>query len=349
MSLGPLMIDIEGQELTAADREVLRHPLIGGVILFSRNYSDPRQLAALCDAIHALRDPPLLITVDHEGGRVQRFRARFSHLPPARLYGSLYDKEPAASLQFTEQMGWLMAAELRAVGVDMSFAPVVDMDFGASGVIGDRAFHRDPNAVGELARAWVLGMRRAGMAACAKHFPGHGAVTGDSHQMLPVDGRALDEMRQIDEQPYVRLIRLDLQAVMMAHVVYEKVDANPASFSRHWIESELRGKLNFKGAVFCDDLSMQGAAAMGDYPARARAAMAAGCDMLPICNNRTGVESILDNLEIGRQPLSQWRLTRLHGDIQSSWGELLSSHAWRDAQHELRRYHEPEKFTLTGD
>lgn len=349
MSLGPLMVDIEGESLTAEDREILLHPLVGGVILFSRNYSDPEQLAALCETVHVLRDPPLLVAVDHEGGRVQRFRERFSNLPPARFYGALYDREPAAAVQFAGQMGWLMAAELRAVGVDVSFAPVVDLDFGASSVIGDRALHHDPEIVGELGRTWLLGMRRAGMAACAKHFPGHGAVTGDSHLMLPVDSRDLDEIRRRDEQPYVRLMRLELPAVMMAHVVYETLDTVPASFSKRWIDGELRAKLGFKGAVFCDDLTMQGAAVIGDYPERARTALAAGCDMLPVCNNRTGVTEILDELKFTQNPLSLWRLTRLHGTSTASWSDLQSSQQWRDAQRELTRYHEPDKFTLTGE
>src|SRR5690348_12463913 len=185
--IGPLMADVGGLELTAEDRELLRHPLVGGVILFTRNYKDRAQLEALVRDIHALREPRLLVTVDHEGGRVQRFRDGFTVLPPARLYGQLYDQSPKQAMQFTELCGWLLAAELRALDVDLSFAPVVDIDFGTSSVIGDRAFHSDPQVVAELARAWLLGMRRAGMAACAKHFPGHGHVQGDSHLMLPVD------------------------------------------------------------------------------------------------------------------------------------------------------------------
>ncbi|HET7649747.1 MAG TPA: beta-N-acetylhexosaminidase, partial [Gammaproteobacteria bacterium] len=198
------MIDIQGPVLGAEDREILTHPLVGGVILFTRNYADPEQLSALTRELHSLRSPPLLIAVDHEGGRVQRFREQFTELPPARAYGALYDQNPEQGLRFTEQMAWLLASELRAAGVDLSFAPVVDLDMNISTVIGDRALHRDPKAVSELARAWVLGMRRAGMAACAKHFPGHGAVAGDSHHMLPVDNRSLDEIRNRDLKPYQR-------------------------------------------------------------------------------------------------------------------------------------------------
>lgn len=347
MSLGPLMVDFEGQVLTAEDREILSHPLVGGVILFTRNYSDPAQLSELTRTLHEIREPPLLVAVDHEGGRVQRFRQQFSVLPPARMCGVLYDQDSSDGLHFTEQLAWLMAAELRAVGVDLSFAPVVDLDTGVSSVIGDRALHRDPAAVSELARAWVLGMRRAGMAACAKHFPGHGAVAGDSHNMLPTDKRSLDEIRRRDLKPYQRLIRLDLPAIMMAHVLYSEVDENPASLSHYWIETELRREMEFKGAVFCDDLSMRGVAGYGDYLSRAEAALAAGCDMLPVCNNRAGVVEILDSLHVDADPIRQWRLTRLHGRDGGSWEDLLASHEWRDACAELTRYHESENFRLT--
>ncbi|HEX6549074.1 MAG TPA: beta-N-acetylhexosaminidase [Gammaproteobacteria bacterium] len=347
MSLGPLMVDIEGYTLSAEDREILAHPLIGGVILFTRNYADPQQLLALTDELHGLRNPPLLVAVDHEGGRVQRFRAQFTELPPARLCGTLYDQDSALGLRFTEQVAWLMAAELRAAGVDMSFAPVVDIDSGVSSVIGDRALHRDAAVVGELARAWLLGMRRAGMAACAKHFPGHGAVAGDSHTMLPVDVRSLEEIRSCDLKPYERLMRVDLPAVMMAHVVYSEVDDIPASLSPYWIGQELRERLGFNGAVFCDDLSMRGAAGVGDYVARARAALAAGCDMLPVCNNRAGVVAILDALNDRDDPGRQWRLVRLHGRGHFSRDDLIAGREWRDARAELARYHGSDTFSLS--
>lgn len=341
------MVDIEGYTLSAEDREILAHPLIGGVILFTRNYADPQQLLALTDELHGLRNPPLLVAVDHEGGRVQRFRAQFTELPPARLCGTLYDQDSALGLRFTEQVAWLMAAELRAAGVDMSFAPVVDIDSGVSSVIGDRALHRDAAVVGELARAWLLGMRRAGMAACAKHFPGHGAVAGDSHTMLPVDVRSLEEIRSCDLKPYERLMRVDLPAVMMAHVVYSEVDDIPASLSPYWIGQELRERLGFNGAVFCDDLSMRGAAGVGDYVARARAALAAGCDMLPVCNNRAGVVAILDALNDRDDPGRQWRLVRLHGRGHFSRDDLIAGREWRDARAELARYHGSDTFSLS--
>lgn len=346
MSLGPLMVDVAGTALEAEDRELLQHPLVGGVILFARNYADPQQLTALVTAIHALRTPALLVAVDHEGGRVQRFREGFTALPPARLYGQVYDRDAGAALHLTESCAWLLAAELRAVGVDLAFAPVVDLEYGASSVIGDRALHHDPLVVAALSRAWLLGMRRAGMAATAKHFPGHGAVQGDSHHMLPVDGRTLAEIRHRDLPPYERLLRLDLPSVMMAHVVYEQMDALPASLSPRWIAGELRGALGFQGAVFCDDLSMRGAAVVGGYPERAQAALQAGCDMLPVCNNRAGVLEILKNPPRGINPLSPWRLTRLHGRGGDAWPALHASAAWREARAALERYYPAGEFRL---
>lgn len=348
MALGPLMVDIAGTALDAEDREILRHPSVGGVILFTRNYQDPKQLTALADAVHALRTPPLLVAVDQEGGRVQRFRAGFTELPPPRLFGSIHDRDPREAARVAELCAWLMAAELRAAGVDLSFAPVVDLDLGVSSVIGDRAFHADPAVVAELARVWVLGMRRAGMGACAKHFPGHGAVQGDSHHMLPLDGRALDTMRHQDLLPYQRLMHLDLPAIMMAHVVFGQVDTLPASFSHRWIEGELRGNLRFEGAVFCDDLSMRGAEQAGDYLERARAALSAGCDMLPVCNSRDGVIAILDGLKKEANPVSQWRLARLHGRDGLSRDTLRQRTDWRHARHALERHYSGGEFRLGG-
>lgn len=347
MSLGPLMVDVAGKELTAEDRELLQHPLVGGVILFTRNYGDLPQLETLVESIHALREPPLLVAVDQEGGRVQRFRAGFTELPPARLYGRIYDLDPKEAVRVAEQTAWLMAAELRALGVDLSFAPVVDLDYGVSAVIGDRALHPDPEPVAELARAWLLGMRRAGMGACAKHFPGHGAVAGDSHHMLPLDDRPLDIIRRRDLLPYQRLLRLELPSVMMAHVVYSKMDDLPASLSRRWIEDELRAELRFQGAVFCDDLSMRGAEGAGTYLERAKTALAAGCDMLPVCNNRAGAAAILDGLDQTANPVSQWRLARLHGGERVDRQELEASEEWRQARHALAKHYPGGDFKLS--
>lgn len=346
MSLGPLMVDMAGMELSAEDRDLLAHPLVGGVILFTRNYADPAQLTALVESIHALRTPPLLVAVDQEGGRVQRFREGFTALPPPRFFGALYQRDPGASQRLAENSAWLMAAELRAADVDLSFAPVLDLDYGRSAVIGDRAFHHTIKAVSELGRAWLLGMQRAGMAATAKHFPGHGAVAGDSHHTLPVDTRPLEEIRRHDLKPYENLMRLELLSVMMAHVVFSSVDPLPASLSRRWIENELRTRLDFKGVVFCDDLSMRAVATVGDYPERARAALAAGCDMLPVCNNRAGVQAILAELHATAYPMSQWRLARLHGGTPISREDLYASREWREARAELERWQAGDDFRL---
>lgn len=338
MTLGPLMVDIAGLALDAEDREVLQHPRVGGVILFTRNYESPAQLTELCAAIHALRKPPLLIAVDQEGGRVQRFRRDFTILPPARGYGRLFDHDHSHGLSVAGEAGWLMAAELLACGVDLSFAPVLDLDYGVSQVIGDRAFHRHVDAATQLARAFMRGMQRAGMAATGKHFPGHGAIEADSHTDLPVDTRPLEDIQARDLQVFRRLVEADLPAMMMAHVVYPDFDSLPASFSRRWIGDWLRRRLRFEGAVFCDDLSMEGAAGLGGYADRAAAALEAGCDMLPVCNNRNGVIEILDRLRVEEDPVSHLRLARLHG--RSAVGErkaLPTSAAWQAAAEALAR------------
>lgn len=312
MTLGPLMVDVAGTELTAEDRRVLRHPLVGAVILFTRNFESVPQLERLVAEIHAVRTPPLIVTVDHEGGRVQRFRKDYTVLPSNRAIGHVYDQDPEAGRTLAWQCGWLLAAELRATGIDMSFAPCVDLDYGVSEVIGDRAYHRDPEVVARLSDACLQGMRAAGMAASAKHFPGHGAVVADSHKSLPVDRRALEDLAD-DLLPYRRLIANGLPSIMVAHVQFPEVDDAPASFSRRWIQQELRWKLGFTGAVFSDDLSMGGASFAGDVPERARRALAAGCDVLAVCNDRPAVLATLEQLAGAADPLSQVRLARLHG------------------------------------
>ncbi len=311
MSLGPLMVDIAGTELTPDDIEILAHPLVGSVLLFTRNYRSPEQVAALTAAIRAVRTPHLLIAVDHEGGRVQRFREGFTKLPASRPLGRRFEEDRRDGLGLTRSVGWLMASELRNVGVDFSFAPCVDLDYGVSEIIGDRSFHRDPETVASLAAAYMLGMRDAGMAATAKHFPGHGAVVADSHVALPVDRRHLVDMEG-DIRPYRLLIENNLAAVMAAHVVYPAVDSLPASLSRRWISDILRGDLGFHGCVFADDLSMAGAAAFGDVVERARLSVAAGCDVLPICNDRAAVSTVLDHFNPGvADAASQARIVRM--------------------------------------
>jgi len=303
---GPLMIDIAGIELSPLDRERLVHPLVGGVILFSRNYRDREQLTALCAAIHALRTPLLPIAIDHEGGRVQRCREGFTRLPAMRQLGDWWDRDCQEAFTAARSVGFLLATELLACGVDFSFAPVLDLDWGRSGVIGDRSFHSDPQAVTQLAGALIDGLHDAGMACCGKHFPGHGWAEADSHVAIPVDERSLEELAD-DILPY-RSLKLD--AVMPAHVIYPKVDSRPAGFSPVWI-GMLRRELGFDGAIFSDDLSMEGASVAGDIVARASAALDAGCDMLPVCNAPQAVEQLLAVWRPERNEAREQRIARL--------------------------------------
>ena len=295
--LGPLMIDIAGTELTDLDRDRLRHRLVGGIILFSRNYASTEQLTRLCAEIHALRTPRLLIAVDHEGGRVQRFREGFTRLPPMRRLGEVWDERRDEALATARAVGLVLGFELRRRGVDFSFTPVLDLDYGASSVIGDRAFHRDPSVVSELAGSLIDGLHDAGISACGKHFPGHGFVAADSHVAVPVDGRSLERLAE-DMEPYRRL---SLDAVMPAHVIYPEVDERPAGFSPVWL-AKLRDEFAFDGVIFSDDLSMEGASVAGDIVARARAAWNAGCDMLLVCNSPEAVGELLSRWQPGTDP-----------------------------------------------
>ncbi|MBI4739979.1 MAG: beta-N-acetylhexosaminidase [Betaproteobacteria bacterium] len=296
LPLGPLMIDIAGLELSDLDRERLSHPLVGGVILFSRNYRRPEQLVRLTAAIRGLRTPQLLIAIDHEGGRVQRCRDGFTRLPAMRSLGELWDRSPDMAVAAAGDTGYVLAAELRACGVDMSFTPVLDLDWGRSAVIGDRSFHADPSVVTQLAGALIEGLHEAGMAACGKHFPGHGGAEADSHVAVPIDNRSLAELAP-DLEPY-RHLKLD--AVMPAHVIYPQVDSRPAGFSSLWI-GKLRDEFAFGGVVFSDDLSMEGASVAGDIVDRANAARDAGCDMLLVCNSPQSVGELLERWLACRQ------------------------------------------------
>ena len=313
MTLGPVVLDVAGVELTSEDRERLSHPLVGGVILFTRNYESPEQLAALTRGIHTLRSPSLLIAVDHEGGRVQRFREGFTRLPPMRKLGEIWDQSSHRAKQLAHQTGYVLAAELRACGVDFSFTPVLDLDYGSSSVIGDRAFHRNPQAVGELGHSLMVGLREGGMASCGKHFPGHGFVQADSHVAIPVDERSFADLEMDDLIPFKQMIDFGLQAVMPAHVIYPQVDARPAGFSPIWLQEILRKRMGFDGVIFSDDLSMEAASVVGGPVERAEAAFEAGCDMVLLCNNPTSADQLLDGLQWKMPAVSLARLARLHG------------------------------------
>ncbi|MBM4192042.1 MAG: beta-N-acetylhexosaminidase [Gammaproteobacteria bacterium] len=345
MTLGPLMIDLEGTALRPIEREFLQHPLVGSVILFTRNYADPAQLRELVADIHAVRSPALIVGVDHEGGRVQRFREGFSRLPPARRIGHEYDASPRDGLALARILGWLMAAELREAGVDLSFAPCVDLDFGVSEAIGDRAFHADAGVVGELAVAYKHGMRAAGMVATAKHFPGHGAVVADSHYALPIDRRSLVDLEP-DIRPYRLLIENGLAGVMVAHVLYPEIDDVPASASRRWIHGYLRGELRFQGVIFADDLSMAGAAAVGGIVERAECMLEAGCDVLPVCNHRDNVIALLEGWKPADDAGATLRRVGLRGKGSVSSRKLRESLEWSAAQRALEQCAEPPDLKL---
>lgn len=349
MSLGPLMIDIEGLALEARDRELLAHPLVGGVILFSRNYADRAQLASLCHEIHALRNPPLLIAVDHEGGRVQRFRAGFTELPPMARLGEHFARAPQPALALATELGWLMAAELRAVGVDFSFAPVLDLYTATSRVINERAFHSDPEVVGRLAQAFVRGMHAAGMSAVGKHFPGHGTVTADSHHELPIDRRPLSRLRHRDLVPFRLLCAAGIEAIMPAHILFPAVDNVPVGYSKRWLSEVLRGELGFQGAIFSDDLSMSGAAIGHSHLERAHHALDAGCDICLVCNDRPAVEQLLGQLVVPPQPLSLVRLMRMHGRHALGESELAADPRHAQARHAVARLAAAPSLELGDD
>ncbi len=308
--MGPLMVDLAGEVLTQEERQVLAHPAVGGIILFARNYRSPAQVRGLVASIRSAADRPVLVAIDQEGGRVQRMRSGFSLLPPARELGDAYDRDPAAGRELARARGRLLALELAAVGIDFSFAPVVDLDYGRSAVIGDRALHRDAEVVADLGMAFVAGARAGGMACVAKHFPGHGWVAADSHEEMPVDSRDYASLGA-DLLPFERLIAEGVGAVMTAHVQYVAVDAATPCYSERWLSEELRERMRFTGAIFADDLSMHGAAQAGGLRERAAAAIEAGCDMLPVCNDPQGVRELLDGWTPKSTPGAEERLATL--------------------------------------
>jgi len=335
MSLGPIMMDLRGTTLEDDERKLLLHPLVGGVIYFSRNYESPEQIAALSKEIHGLREPRLLIAVDHEGGRVQRFQDGFTRLPALQLVGECYSSDKKAGLKLAEKAGWLMAIELRAVDIDFSFAPVLDVSKGVSQVIGDRSFHSDPECVAELSKAYMHGMRDAGMAAVGKHFPGHGAVKEDSHLVIPFDRRRFEDIQMDDMVSFERLIHAGLAGIMPAHVIYPEVDNKPAGFSSIWLRNILRQQLGFQGVIFSDDISMAGAEVVGGYVDRAHCAIAAGCDMVLICNNQDAAIEVLDNLKVDPDPASQSRLIRMHGKHEIDIAKLKNDEVWQAVSTEI--------------
>jgi beta-N-acetylhexosaminidase len=331
---GPVMFDLRSTQIEHDEIEKLRHPRAGGIIFFTRNFENIEQIADLTAAIRAVRKD-ILIAVDHEGGRVQRFREGFSRIPAAAKYAMLGTDDQD---QQAELMGWLMAMELRAVDIDFSFAPVLDVDSGISEVIGDRSFARDPAVATRLALAFRRGMARAGMASVGKHFPGHGGVALDSHLALPIDTRDFSEILARDLVPFKALIDDGLEGIMPAHVVYAKVDDHPAGFSRHWIQTVLRGELSYDGAVFSDDLSMAGAKFAGDHKQRAEYALEAGCDMVLVCNQSDVVGDVLESLEAYVPSKRPDRLLRMKGRFPVDRKSMIESPQWQFAHTQALQY-----------
>ncbi len=329
---GPAVVDVLGSVLTDEDQERLSQPAAGAVILFSRNYENTEQLQSLIESIKKKREPELPVCVDHEGGRVQRFREGFTAIPPMRLLGRYWDRDRKLGLELAQAAAYIIGAELGSSGVDFSFAPVLDLDFGASEVIGDRALHFDPIAVGALGAALVKGFAAAGMAAVGKHFPGHGFAAADSHIDLPLDKRSFSEIAKKDIVPYRAAIEAGLAGVMPAHVVYSEVDNQPAGYSKHWLQEVLRKKLGFDGLIFSDDLSMKGAGTAGGIPERANAALEAGCDMVLLCNDPAGLDVLLGSLKNASLSKPE-RLDRMR---KQGGRDLRKSVAYREAQEALQ-------------
>jgi len=334
--LGPVMLDVVGKTLSDDDLRRLHHPLTGGVILFARNYENRAQVTALCAEIHRAR-PGIVIAVDHEGGRVQRFRSDgFTRLPAMRSLGQLWDRDVLESCKAATALGYVLAAELRACGVDLSFTPVLDLDYGPSEVIGDRAFHRDPRVVTMLAKSINHGLLQAGMANCGKHFPGHGFVAADSHIAIPVDERDPKDILKEDAAPYGWL-GMSLSAVMPAHVIYPFFDSQPAGFSRKWL-SLLRDELGFDGVIFSDDLSMEGASVAGNVVQGAHAALKAGCDMVLVCNSPDKADQLLEGLDPTAAIDAKRSAARIAALVPTSsaktWDELQTDPVYK-AAHKL--------------
>lgn len=330
MPLGPLMLDVEGLVLTPLEVKTLDRPGLGGLILFRRNFESIDQVKVLVDAIRAIRSD-IIIAVDQEGGRVQRFQAGLTRLPALRVLGEAYERDSEQALVLATDFGWLMAAEMLSLGVDISFAPVLDLDFGRSAVIGDRSIHRNPEIVTHVAKAYIKGMEEAGMAATGKHFPGHGWVEADSHVAIPTDKRAESVIVSDDIKPFAALSQ-QLKGIMPAHVIYNQVGSLPAGFSPYWLQDVLRTQQQFSGVIFSDDLAMEGASMAGSYPERAQAAKEAGCDMVLVCNQFDKALEVLDWVEQEAWYPDQQRLMGMRSQCQWDLGELKQMERWCNTQ-----------------
>jgi len=317
-----LVIGIRGRELTAEERDWIAQPQVSGVILFTRNFASRAQVAELVAAIREIRAQPFLLSVDQEGGPVQRFREGFTDLPALARIGDLYDRDPQRAIAIAEEHSWLMATEMRALDIDQSFAPVIDLKRG-NRAIGERAFHTEPAAVSALGLAYLRGMRLAGMAATIKHFPGHGSVLEDTHFANASDPRTLDELRATDLIPFGDAIAAGAEAVMMAHVAYPAIDQHPAGYSKFWIQGMLRGEYRFRGVVFSDDISMVAAETVGGIPARIAAHVDAGCELVLVCRPEAVAESL--RATQGQPACPDERLALLSGRVAANWDEMLDN------------------------
>ncbi len=337
MALGALMLDLEGIELSNEEKEKLQHPACGGVILFTRNYIEPKQLSHLTQQIKKASKTPVLIAVDQEGGRVQRFRNHFQAIPPMAWLGQFYNDNPQEALKATADFAWLMATELAQYQIDFSFAPVLDIDYQRSEVIGNRAFHQNPESITALSIAWRQGALDAGMISVAKHFPGHGFVSADSHTDLPRDSRPLEDIAKKDIQPFMELIQYGLEGIMPAHIIYDQADPQPAGFSSFWLNTILRQQLGFNGVIFSDDLTMAAAEMAGTYSERAAMALSAGCDMILVCNNPQGAAEVLDSLSQYQNKTAEQRLNTLYAKPKTTQ-PLFSHPRWKAVEAWLNLY-----------
>lgn len=336
--IGSLIIDLEGMSVSVEERELLNHPLVGGVILFARNYESREQLIQLSAQVKSARRAPLIIMVDQEGGRVQRFTREFTRLPYMAEFGKIYDRDPDAALHLANECGWLMATELLAAGVDLSLAPVLDLNKGISSVIGQRAFHSNPLHVIQIASAFITGMREAGMASTGKHFPGHGSVQLDSHIANPVDTRSMHEIEREDMIPFVGMVKAGISAIMAAHIVFPKSDALPVGYSHYWLKEVLRKQLGFNGVIFSDDLSMEGANISSSFSDRVIAARDAGCDFTLLCNNRAGVIQTLDDARFASHLVYREKWGVLQGDFSNVRKQIYQENPrWRETHRLLEK------------